>query len=86
MTPSDHELARQRAKARAMSAVGKRWGYLCVAISIVSFGIGAATRFTPTIMWAVLAPLVLSAFLLIPAVIIGYGVAKAEREEPIPPR
>lgn len=64
--------------------VGKRAGYTLLLVSIVAFFFGAARGFTPTIVNTVVWTLTASSVLLVPAIIFGYAVAKAEREDPGP--
>ena len=63
------------------SATGKRLGYSLVLLAMIAFGIGFATNFGDVIVAVVVGSLALSAVALVPAIIFGYGVKAAEREE-----
>lgn len=80
-TSTDERIEAQRATARRFAATAKRFGYFCVAASVVFFVVGLFTDFGPVITWGVGISLLLSALALVPAVIIGYGVSMAEHEE-----
>ena len=77
---ADPVLAR-RAQIAKWCALGKRWGYIAVLGAMVVFVIGFATEFRPAITTTILVLITASAILLIPALIFGYGVKAAEREE-----
>lgn len=65
--------------------MAKRAGYALLALSMAVFFVGAARGFTPSIVRVVVASFGASSVLLLPAIILGYAVAKAEREDPGPP-
>lgn len=77
----DDPIAAKRAQVARWSAQAKRWGYFAILVAMVVFVIGFVTDFGPVITTVVLAALGVSAVLLIPALIFGYGVKAAEREE-----
>ena len=79
--PSDDPVLIKRAKVAKFSKMGKRFGYSCILVSTVGFIIGLATNFSMPIILLVVVPIFVSAVALIPAVIFGYGVSMAEREE-----
>lgn len=59
----------------------KRIGYLCFGISIVAFFVGLTWRFTPLIGRIATNALVIGSVLLAPAIVLGYAVKAAERED-----
>jgi len=71
----------RRAKIARVNQAAQRAGYLLYLLSIVVFGIGAAGRFTPTIVAIVITCLAVGSVLLVPTIIIGYGVRAAERDD-----
>lgn len=75
-----------RARWARWGALGKRVGYGLVLVSIVAFALGAAGEFSDVLIVVVMIGLVGSIFTLAPGLVIGYGVKKAEREDPEPRR
>jgi len=61
--------------------VGSRVGYTFLLASIVAFVVGAARGFTPGVVTAVIATLAAGSVVLLPAIVVGYGVRAAERED-----
>ncbi len=59
----------------------KRIGYLCFGVSIVAVFVGLAWRFTPLIGNVATTALVLGSILLAPAIVLGYAVKAAERDD-----
>jgi hypothetical protein len=77
----DDPIAQRRARIAKLASLGKRVGYLALAIAIVAFFVGFATRW-PT--WAVtvsIAGLVTACVVLPLPIVLGYGVRAAERED-----
>jgi hypothetical protein len=56
-------------------------GYLALSVAIVLFVIGFVAGFTDALTAAVLVALVVACIVLPPAIVFGYGVKAAEREE-----
>ena len=76
--------ARRRVMGR-LARLGKRVGYSCLGIALVVFMMGAvAGNFTPLIVTVVVTALVVGSVFLLPAIVIGSGVAAAEREDRAP--
>lgn len=80
MSTDDPVRARRRLMGRLAKA-GKRVGYSCLGVALVVFMVGAAGEFTPGIVAVVVTALVVGSALLLPAIVIGYGVSAAERED-----
>ena len=76
----DPVLARRRRIARA-AEVGQRAGYGLFALAVVLFVVGFAVGFTPAVVTAVVAALGVGSALLAPAIVAGYAVRAAERED-----
>jgi hypothetical protein len=77
----DDPIAQRRARIARLASLGKRVGYLALAIAIVAFLVGFATSW-PT--WAVtvsIAGLVTACVVLPLPIVLGYGVRAAERED-----
>ncbi|MEA2703639.1 MAG: hypothetical protein QOD63_1584 [Actinomycetota bacterium] len=71
----------KRARMARLAKAGKRLGYSLFAVAIVAFVVGAATRFTPPLVTVVVASLAVGSVFLAPAIIVGYGVRAADRED-----
>jgi hypothetical protein len=60
---------------------GRRLGYLAFVVAMVVFAAGLATNFTRVVSATVVAGLVVGSVLLVPAIILGYAVKAADRED-----
>ncbi|MFN8051888.1 MAG: hypothetical protein U0Q22_10650 [Acidimicrobiales bacterium] len=79
-TETDPVLAR-RAQIAHWCDLAKRGGYTAVLIAMIVFVVGFVTEFRPVITTTIIACIVVSAVLLVPALIFGYGVKAAQRED-----
>ena len=80
MPPPDPTLAR-RARIAQLTRLGKSAGYALFAVAIVVFVVGVAGRFTATEAGVIVACLVGGSVVLAPAIVFGYAVRAAERED-----
>jgi hypothetical protein len=71
----------RRARIDRLSRLGQRVGYGCYAVAVVAFFIGFATRYSSALVAVIVAALVLGSATLLPAIILGYAVKAAERED-----
>lgn len=71
----------QRARVAHWVAIGKKVGYGLYLVAIVLFGVGLATTYRPVITSGITVSLVVGSLVLAPAIVFGYGVRAAEREE-----
>ena len=71
----------KRARFVKLVAAGKRVGYSLFLLSVIVFFYGVATKFTETIVTVVTTSLVVGSLILAPAIVFGYGLKAAEREE-----
>jgi hypothetical protein len=78
--PDDPTLAR-RARIARLTEVGQLVGYGLFALAIVAFVIGAATGFATADVVIVVACLAAGSAVLAPAIVFGYAVKAAERED-----
>jgi hypothetical protein len=78
--PRDPVLARRRQIARA-AELGQRAGYGLFGAATVLFVAGFLAGFTPLVATLVVAALVVGSVLLAPAIIAGYAVKAADRED-----
>jgi len=77
---TDPVLARRAHIARAVQ-LGKRLGYGLLGAAVVAFLVGYAVGFSPGLVTAIVTALIVSSVVLAPAIVFGYGVRAAEREE-----
>ncbi|MFN8036923.1 MAG: hypothetical protein U0V73_13390 [Acidimicrobiia bacterium] len=83
-TPShdiDPILAR-RARIARVVGLAKRVGYTALLVGIVAFVIGAFTSFPSWTVTVSVVGLVASCVILPAPIVLGYGIRKAEREDP----
>ena len=80
--PADHDPVRaRRALMGRLARLGKRTGYGCLGLALLVFMVGATGEFTPVIVTVVVAALAVGSVLLLPAIVVAYGVSAAERED-----
>ena len=77
---TDPVLAKRALIARLV-ALGQRVGYSLFGLSMVLFFYGLIADYTPTLTTAIVACLLVGSLILAPAIIFGYAVKAAEREE-----
>ena len=77
----DDAIVAQRARILAWCNMGKRVGYALYGLAIVLFFLGLATTYSTWLVTTIVVAMAVGAVLLIPAIIFGYGVKAAEREE-----
>ncbi|CAN5611803.1 hypothetical protein BH10ACT2_BH10ACT2_08610 [soil metagenome] len=61
--------------------LANRIGYLCWAIALVTFIIGFVGSFNDTVSTIVITTLIIGCVLLAPAIILGYAIKAAERDD-----
>jgi uncharacterized membrane protein YidH (DUF202 family) len=79
-TADDPVRARRRLVAR-WTRLANRVGYLCFGVAIATFVIGFVGSFNNTVSTIVIASMVIGSVLLAPAIVLGYAVKAAERED-----
>ncbi|CAA9210125.1 MAG: hypothetical protein AVDCRST_MAG50-994 [uncultured Acidimicrobiales bacterium] len=72
---------RKRERIRSLVSLGKRAGYGLFAIAIAVFFWGFATGFEDWMVTLVAATMAVGSALLAPAIVFGYGIGAAERDE-----
>jgi len=77
---TDPVLAKRALIARLV-ALGQRVGYSLFGLSMVLFFYGLIADYTPTLTTAIVACLLVGSLILAPAIIFGYAVKAAERDE-----
>lgn len=78
--PADPILVR-RAQFSAAADWGKRLGYIFFLLAMVAFFVGLFTDFNDTWGWIVIGCLLAGSVLLLPAIIVGYAVKAAYRDD-----
>ena len=81
MVTPDPVRARRRQIGR-YADLGKRIGYGFLAFACITFVLAVITGLPKALVTLVVADLVVSMVLLLPSIIVAYGVKKAEREDP----
>jgi hypothetical protein len=79
--PLSDPVQARRANAARFAALGKRVGYALFLVAIVAFVAGAIAGFSAPYVTVVVASIAVGSLFLAPAIVIGYGVKAAEREE-----
>lgn len=78
--PLDPILAKRRQIARLVD-IGQRVGYGLFGIAIIGFALGLTTGWSDTYTVVVIGSLLVGSVILAPAIIFGYAVKAAERED-----
>lgn len=81
MAADDDPVLVKRAKIARLTRIGRRTGYLCFALAIVLFVVGFVRGFDETTTALIWGLLVGGSALLAPAIVFGYAVKAAERED-----
>lgn len=71
----------RRARIAKLVDLGRRLGYSLLLVAVVAFFVGAFRGFTRFITVVVTAALLLMSLFLAPAIVFGYAVKAAERED-----
>jgi hypothetical protein len=80
-TSDDDPVRSRRARIARLASTGRRLGYGSLGVAVVAFFAGAATTFTPAVVAVVVAAMAVGSVVLLPAIIVGYGVRAADRED-----
>lgn len=78
--PVDPVRAR-RAMVAKWNSIATRLGYLLYLVAIVMFFFSFATDFTPAKVTVITTAMLVGSILLAPAIVIGYAVKAAEKED-----
>ena len=71
----------RRQRIAKYTKLANRVGYLCWGIALVTFIIGFVGSFNDTVSTIVITSLIAGSVLLAPAIILGYAIKAAERED-----
>ena len=81
MTASPDPVRARRAKVARYTLLANRIGYLFFALAIATFIIGFAVSFNAFVSAVVIGSMVVGCVLLAPAIVLGYAVKAAERDD-----
>ncbi len=79
--PGDDDVLAHRARLARLVKVGKRLGWGLFGCAVVVFVIGAITGFASWMVTTVVVAMAVGSLLLAPAIVLGYGIRAAERDE-----
>ncbi len=71
----------KRARIAGLVSAGQRLGYCLFLVAIVGFGVGFVTGFDGVVRTTIIGCLVVGSLVLAPAIVFGYAVKAAERED-----
>lgn len=77
----DDPVLARRARLARTAAGGQRVGYALLLVAIAAFFTGALTGFPSASVVTVVVALVVASLVLLPAIILGYAVRAAEKED-----
>lgn len=78
---ADDPVRRRRASAGRIARIASRSGYALIAIAVVLFFVALATEFNAAMSTVIVIAFIGGCVLLAPAIILGYAVKAAERED-----
>ena len=78
---TDDPIRRRRAVVARWTAIATRTGYALLLVAVVMFFVALVVGFSGVMATLVLVPLLVSFALLAPAIVIGYAVKAAERDD-----
>jgi hypothetical protein len=79
--PTTDPVLVRRARIAKLVQVGQRLGYGLFAVAMVGFFVGLATSYTEPLVTLVIGCLLVGSAVLAPAIVLGYAVKAAERED-----
>ena len=71
----------RRATAARLAGMGQRVGYACFGVAIVVFLVGLVTDFTSLVSAVVIGAIIVGSIVLAPAIVAGYAVKAAIRDD-----
>ena len=79
--PATDPVRLKRQKVAKYTLLANRIGYLFYALAIATFIIGYAVSFNGAVLAIVIGSLIIGSALLAPAIVLGYAVKAAERDD-----
>ncbi len=80
-TPQHDPVRARRAQVAKYTLLANRIGYLFFALAIATFIIGFAVSFNGLVSTIVIGSVIVGSILLAPAIVLGYAVKAAERDD-----
>lgn len=71
----------RRHRIAMYTKLANRLGYLCWGVAVVTFTVGFIGSFNDTVSTIVITSMIVGSVLLAPAIILGYAIKAAERED-----
>ena len=71
----------RRARWARTAALGQRAGYGAFGVAVVAFAVGIVTGLSDAVVIVVISALVVGSLVLAPAIVLGYAVRAAERDD-----
>jgi hypothetical protein len=81
MTADDDRLLARRRQIARWADVGQRTGYALFAVAIVAFFVAFVVGFSPGWVTLIVASMLIGSIFLAPAIVAGYAVKAADRED-----
>ena len=81
MTTANDPTLAKRARIARLVELGQRVGYALFGIAIVAFVVGFVAGFDGLVRTTIVASIVVGSLILAPAIVFGYGVKAAERDD-----
>ena len=75
----------RRERIGGWASAGRRLGFSLFGLAVAVFAFGAVAGFSPAVVTVVVAALAAGSVVLAPAIVVGYGVRAAAREERVSP-
>jgi hypothetical protein len=79
--PDSDPVRRRRAQVQRLVTIASRTGYALLTLAVVLFFVALATDFNGTMAMIVIVALIAASILLAPAIVLGYAVKAADRED-----
>ena len=79
--PADDPVLARRARIARLADTGRRLGFVLLGVAMVAFVVGMVTRFSSAVVAVVVAALAAASVVLLPAIVAGYGVKAADRDD-----
>ena len=79
---NDDPVRRRREQAARLASLARRAGWSLFGLAVVAFVFGLIVGLTGVVVVLVVGSLALGSAFLLPAIIVGFGVSAAERDDP----
>ena len=81
IAPESDPVLVRRAQVERLALAGQRVGYLLYSAAVVLFVVGFIVGFTPAVVTIIVTAMIIGSALLAPAIVAGYAVKAAARED-----